>query len=145
MKGLFWLLLLRCIVGFGQIPQVPTKMQFADIELRFNKGARHKLQQEVNKLHKSKVYFQKYVDKADLHFPIIEKAFQEVGCPDDIKYLILQETGINATAVSSSNAVGYWQFKKATGQEVGLTIEGGIDERKNIYASVPGYSVHRME
>ena len=124
--------------SFGQNPQVPSKMQFADMQLTITKGARYKIQKEVDKLRRSNTYFQKYVNKADLHFPVIEQAFREEGCPDEIKYLILQETGINAVAVSSSNAVGYWQFKKETGIEQGLKISEGIDERKSIYASSHG-------
>lgn len=124
--------------AFAQNPQVPAKMQFADLQLTITKGARYKIQKEVDKLRRSETYFRKYVNKADLHFPVIEQAFKDEGCPDAIKYLILQETGINAVAVSSSNAVGYWQFKKETGIEQGLKISGGIDERKSIYASSHG-------
>jgi membrane-bound lytic murein transglycosylase D len=31
--------------------------------------------------------------------------------------------------------VGYWQFKKATAQEMGLTVDGSVDERKHIVAA----------
>ena len=120
---------------FGQTPQVPAKMRFAGLQLSITKGGRHKIQKEVDKLRRNDSYFRRYVKKADLHFPVIEKAFREEGCPDEIKYLIIQESGINSVAVSSSNAVGYWQFKKATGVEQGLKISGGIDERKNIKSS----------
>ena len=126
----------------AQIPQVPAKMKFANLNLKITKGAQYKIQKEVDKLHRSKTYFDIYVKKADLHFPVIEEEFRKLGCPEDIKYLILQETGINATAVSPSNAVGYWQFKKATGLEVGLTIIGGIDERKNIAAASRGCATY---
>lgn len=114
------------------IPQVPSKMKFADMELHITKSGKHKIQQEVNKLRKSEAYFRKYVERADLHFPVIEQAFKEERCPDEIKYLVIQESSIVPTAVSSSNAVGYWQFKAPTGVEQGLKISGGIDERKNI-------------
>ncbi len=126
----------------AQTPKVPAKMKFADLNLKITKGAQYKIQKEVDKLHRSKTYFDIYVKKADLHFPVIEEEFRKLGCPEDIKYLILQETGINATAVSTSNAVGYWQFKKATGLEVGLTISGGIDERKNIAAASTGCATY---
>lgn len=139
--GSLFILILSQTVWAG-IPQVPSKMRFANLNLVINKGAKYKIQKEVDKLHRSKTYFDKYVKKADLHFPIIEAEFDKLGCPEDIKYLILQETGINATAVSTSNAVGYWQFKKATGIEVGLTIASGIDERKNIAAASNGCATY---
>lgn len=113
-------------------PQVPSKINFGGLTLNINSSAKSKIQSDVDRIHKSPTYFKKMVKKANLYFPIIEKVFNEEGCPEEIKYLIIQESAINPDAVSSSNAVGYWQFKKATGQEVGLTIEGGIDERKNI-------------
>lgn len=45
------------------------------------------------------------------------------------------ESSLNPMAVSSSNAVGYWQFKKESGAELGLRIDDNIDERKNIVSS----------
>jgi len=130
---------------FAQTPQVPAKMKFADLQLTITKAARHKIQKEVDKLRKNNFYFQKYVEKADLYFPVIEEAFREEGCPDEIKYLMIQESGFNAVAVSSSNAVGYWQFKKATGIEVGLKIANGIDERKSIKSASHGAGIYMFK
>ena len=42
--------------------------------------------------------------------------------PNDLKFLALQESSLKSEAVSSSNAVGFWQFKKETGEEYGLVI-----------------------
>ncbi len=127
----------------AQVPQVPGTMEFAGMKLQITKAARKKIQEDVNRLHKSPKYFQAMVAKADLFFPVIEQVFKEEGFPDDIKYLCIQESAINPTAVSSSDAVGYWQFKKATAQEVGLRVDGGprsssIDERKNIVSASRG-------
>jgi membrane-bound lytic murein transglycosylase D len=57
------------------------------------------------------------------------------GCPKSFKFLALQESDLISDAVSTSNAVGYWQFKKATAQEMGLTVDGSVDERKHIVAA----------
>ena len=96
----------------GQVPVVPKSMSFADMELTISNGARAEIQKSVNSLHRSPAYFQGLVDQADLFFPIIEKEFEEFGCPNDIKYLCIQESGFKAEAVSSSNAVGYCSLKK---------------------------------
>lgn len=117
---------------FAQTPKVPSKIEFAGMDLNLNKSAQKKIQEEVNKLCKNPTYYQKYIDQADIYFPLIEKVFEEEKFPDEIKYLVIQESAFRSEAVSSSNAVGYWQFKKATGLEVGLRIKGKIDERKNI-------------
>ncbi|MCP4522499.1 MAG: LysM peptidoglycan-binding domain-containing protein [Cytophagales bacterium] len=124
------------VFAFGQVwakaPIVPETIRYADMTLKLNKSARKKVQESVNNLCKSPTHFQKYVDQADIFFPLIERVFKEQNFPDDIKYLIIQESAFRADAVSSSNAVGYWQFKKATGLEMDLIIKRGIDERKNI-------------
>lgn len=124
--------LLTSFMSLAQVPEVPHKLMFADMELVLTKGAREDIQKEVNRLHKSSAYFQRYVRLADLYFPLIDRVFQEENFPEDIKYLIIQESGFVPDAVSSSKAVGYWQFKEGTAQEMGLRVDRLIDERKNI-------------
>ncbi|MBS1542325.1 MAG: LysM peptidoglycan-binding domain-containing protein, partial [Bacteroidetes bacterium] len=50
----------------------------------------------------------------------------------DFKYLALQESALVPDAVSSSNAVGFWQFKDFTAKEMGLRVDEVVDERMNI-------------
>ena len=64
---------------------------------------------------------------------MIERILKEEEMPDDLKYLALQESALIPDAVSSSNAVGFWQFKKETAEDYGLTVNDKIDERKNMY------------
>ena len=137
-------LFLMAVIGqlLAQIPQVPSKIPFAGMSLELNKAAQKKVQEEVDKLCKNPTYFQKYVGLADIYFPVIENVFQEQKFPDEIKYLVIQESAFRSDAVSSSNAVGYWQFKKETGIEVGLKIEGDIDERKNIERASRGAAIY---
>ncbi len=120
---------------FAQAPQVPVKMDFAGIELHFNHSAQQKVQKYVNALRHSEAYFQAMVTQADIFFPVIERVFKEEGFPDDFKYLIIQESAFKPDAVSVSNAVGYWQFKKGTALDLKLRVDHIIDERKNIEAS----------
>lgn len=129
------LFLVGNVLAGKNIPKVPSTMVFAGIKLKINKSAQAKIQKHVNDLRYSDKYFQRLVDKADIYFPIIEKAFAEENFPDDIKYLIIQESAFQASAVSSSKAVGYWQFKAPTAREIGLRVDSKIDERKNIEAS----------
>ncbi len=122
---------------------VGKHIQFAGMTLHLNNHARGKIQAEVNKIRSSEKHFQAMVDKANIHFQIVEEVFRQENFPEDIKYLLIQETGFNADAVSSSNAVGYWQFKEGTAKEVGLKVDGGIDERKNLVAASRG-AAHYM-
>ena len=119
-------------------PKVPSVLYFADLKLHINATAQRKIQEDVDRLTRSQSHFNEYVKKADIYFPLIEQAFEAKGVPTDFKYLVIQESAMNAEAVSSSKAVGYWQFKAGTAIEVGMTVGNGIDERKNIIASSLG-------
>jgi len=131
----FWL------VGFGvfaQTPRVPSKMEFAGIQLKISEGARKEMQEKVNMLTRSQKHFMIMANRSASYFPIVEQIFEEEGLPDDFKYLAIQESGYISDVVSTSNAVGYWQFKKATAQEVGLRVDSKVDERLNIVSASRG-------
>jgi membrane-bound lytic murein transglycosylase D len=55
-----------------------------------------------------------------------------------LKYLVLQESALISNAVSTSNAVGYWQFKAETAVQMGLLVNNRVDERMNIVAASKG-------
>lgn len=130
--------LLICLLSYAQGQKVPSRMTFADLKLKITESGRKVLQKEVDAITQSPKYFNVKVEKANIYFPMIERAYQEEGVPDDFKYLALQESALIPDAVSSSNAVGYWQFKDFTAIEVGMRVDKHIDERKNIYASSRG-------
>ncbi len=136
------LLLLCLMLGVAAFaadsPTVPNSIQFADLSLKLSDKARKKIQIEVDALTRSPKYFQIKVDRLQIYFPIIEEIFREEGLPEDFKYLVLQESALISDAVSSSNAVGFWQFKKAAATEVGLRVDRQVDERLNIVASTRG-------
>lgn len=118
--------------------EVPSVIQFADMQLELTAEARKKIQTDVDALTRYEKYFNAKVEKVDAYLPLIEQVLREENVPDDIKYLVIQESALVGDAVSSSNAVGYWQFKAATGREVGLTINNEVDERMNIINATHG-------
>ncbi len=124
----------------AQGPVVPTHLEFAGMELRLNESLRKEIQTEVDALMRSEKYFNIKLERAKQYFPIIEKIFKEENIPDDIKYLVIQESALISDAVSSSDAVGFWQFKEASGKEVGLRIDRQVDERLNIVSATRGAS-----
>ncbi len=137
------LILLFLVLGsqfslLAQGPRVPSEMVFADINLKLTEAARKEIQTHVDALYRSEKYFQIKLDRVNLYFPIIEQIFREENLPADFKYLVIQESALISDAVSSSNAVGFWQFKKSSGEEVGLRIDNVIDERINIVSSTRG-------
>lgn len=119
----------------AQKVEVPSKMEVAGITLIIRDDARREIQQDVDALTASTRHHQIKAERAKTYFPIIEKIFREEGVPDDFKYLVLQESALISDAVSSSNAVGFWQFKDFTAMEMGLRVDREIDERMNIVAS----------
>jgi membrane-bound lytic murein transglycosylase D len=119
-------------------PTVPNSIEFAGLNLKLSDRARKKIQSEVDALTRNPKYFQIKVDRLQIYFPIIERIFKEEGLPEDFKFLVLQESALISDAVSSSNAVGFWQFKRDAALEVGLRIDKNIDERLNIVSSTKG-------
>lgn len=126
----------------AQTPQVPSTIQFADITLRLNEQARREIQLDVDALYRNPTYFQIKLDRVNLYMPIIERVLMEQGVPLDLKYLVIQESSLISDAVSTSNAVGFWQFKKGTAEEVFMRVDNHIDERKNIVASTKGAALY---
>lgn len=129
---------LTCSESFGQVPQVPKEIIFADLTFRLNEQARRDIQLDVDALHKNQYYFNIKLDRVNLYMPLIERELQNAGVPLDLKYLVIQESSLISDAVSTSDAVGFWQFKKSTAEEVFLRVDNQIDERKNIVSSTQG-------
>ncbi len=122
----------------AQQVKVPSKMEFAGIKLRILEDAREEIQKDVDALTASPKYYEIKAERARTYFPIIERIFKEENLPEDFKYLCLQESALIADAVSTSNAVGYWQFKDFTAVEVGMRVDKTVDERMNIVSSTRG-------
>lgn len=134
-----FLLLLFTVSGIhAQKVEVPSSIRFADMQLDLSATARKKIQTDVDALLRSEKYFLLKLKKVDLHFPLIEQVLKEENVPDDMKYLVIQESALVGDAVSTSNAIGYWQFKEAAAREVGLAINHAVDERMNIITATRG-------
>lgn len=119
----------------AQSNQVPETVEFAGINIIISKEAQILIQNDIKTLTSNKTYLNAKLDRVALYFPIIETMLATEGIPDDFKYLAVQESALLPDAISKSNAVGFWQFKRETAQEFGLRVDDQIDERKNIHAS----------
>ncbi len=117
---------------------VPEVVDFANMRLELTNEARKKIQTDVDALTRYEKYYNAKAERINAYFPLIEAVLREEGVPDDIKYLVIQESALVGDAVSSSQAVGYWQFKEGTAQEVGLLVNGAVDERMNIITATRG-------
>lgn len=139
--ALLTLLLLPLLV-LAQGVTVPKNIYFADIHLNISDGAQAEIQKKVDALHRNQTYFKIKVDLADAYFPVIERVFKEEGVPDDFKYLALQESGLIGDAISTSNAVGYWQFKREAALDFNLRMDKVVDERRHIIEASRGAALY---
>ncbi|MBE9585323.1 LysM peptidoglycan-binding domain-containing protein [Mucilaginibacter sp. JRF] len=71
------------------------------------------------------------IGKSQYYFPIYEKAFRDMGVPEEIKYLSIVESELNPNAVSRVGATGPWQFMFATARLYGLSMDNYVDDRKD--------------
>src|SRR6478609_5553046 len=72
--------------------------------------------------------------RANRFFPTIERILKRNGIPEDFKYVVVAESGLQNVS-SSAGAVGYWQFLDKTGKMYGLEINEEVDERYHIEKS----------
>lgn len=118
--------------------EVPSTLAYCGMELSIDESARATILETITKLKRSPIYFQSLVDRANIYFPFIEEAFSLRAVPEDLKYIVIMESAFVGDAVSSSNAVGFWQFKEESARESGLRIDQYVDERKHIFMSSLG-------
>lgn len=136
---LLWLLPL---LVSAQSVTVPSELAFGGMRLRLTPRGREAVQQKVDALRRYQPSFQARVDLADAYFPLIDRTFQAEGIPLDFRYLALQESGLQGQAQSIHDAVGYWQFKRESATELGVQVDGTVDERKHIVASSRGAAAY---
>lgn len=129
------ILLLTSNALFAQAPEIPSSVSFGGITVKFDRSAQDIIEDDVKSLMSNKKFWEEKMDRAIMHFPIVEGILMDEEVPIDFKYLAVQESSFRPDVVSSSNAVGYWQFKPETARELNLRVDNDIDERKNISSS----------
>lgn len=72
---------------------------------------------------------------SEYYFPIFEDKLCKYDLPDELKYLAVIESALNANARSRVGAAGLWQFMPATGRGYGLEVNSLVDERLDPYKS----------
>ena len=81
------------IESFSQnSPRVPERIRIDNMVLNISDDVIPIIQNEVDALHINDKYFQIFVDRINIYFPVIERILKEEEMPDDLKYLALQES-----------------------------------------------------
>jgi hypothetical protein len=70
-----------------------------------------------------------WLKRSGKYFPELENVLKEKGMPQDLKYVLVAESGLLTHSYSSKGAGGHWQFIQPTGERYGLKKQEGIDER----------------
>jgi hypothetical protein len=76
------------------------------------------------------------------YFSHIEKRLNELGLPDDLKYLTIAESSLRPYAISSTGASGIWQFIPSTGEKYGMRKNRAFDERFDFFKATEGALVY---
>ena len=84
------------------------------------------------------------IKRAYKYFPMIEPILAQNGIPDDMKYLVLAESGLQ-NVVSPAGASGYWQILEGTAKNYGLEISAEVDERYHIEKSTQAACLYFKE
>ncbi len=84
---------------------------------------------------RGKNFFRDWLEKSNKYMPTIQGQLKAAGLPTDLAYMVMIESGFSATAVSSSQAVGPWQFIGSTGKNYGLKQTHWLDERRDLNKS----------
>ena len=105
---------------------------FFDIPVTYNKEVQSWIKYYQTT---GKEWLRNRLERSDIYLPMMKKALEQKGLPQDLAYISMIESGFSAHAVSTADAVGYWQFIESTARRYNLQIEWWIDERQDFMKS----------
>lgn len=73
--------------------------------------------------------------RAAVFFPVIDPILRKFDIPADFRYIPLAESALVNDCVSPKGASGYWQMMPQTARDLGLVVNGDIDERYDLAKS----------
>lgn len=114
---------------------IPDRLVFAGEPVPFSD---FDIQERFDREILTNVYWQSQtllmIKRAHKFFPTIEPILAKNGIPDDMKYIVLAESGLQ-NLVSPAGAAGYWQMLDGTAKNYGLEITPEVDERYHLEKS----------
>ncbi|OFY72059.1 MAG: hypothetical protein A3G23_06745 [Bacteroidetes bacterium RIFCSPLOWO2_12_FULL_37_12] len=139
-----WLKDIECEEYYAEPPrlevtQVSTEEVnriFSSFNMTFSMTYNRHVQNHIDYFTKKDPYYIKLMLTREYKYlKIFEDALKEYDMPDELKYLVIVESGISPTAISRSGAGGLWQFIPSTGKLFGLNITEFVYERMDPYKS----------
>ena len=114
-------------------PEMPISMVFCGDTVDFDRiDMAERLDRELTTTIYNHTATSLIIKRANRYFPTLIKILRENDVPEDIVYLAVTESSLDATAVSPAKAAGMWQFMPETGKEYGLEVNEYVDERFNV-------------
>ncbi|MGN5955020.1 LysM peptidoglycan-binding domain-containing protein [Sphingobacterium lactis] len=113
------------------------------VPLEYNGRVKAYLDKYISRNYKP--YMEKLLGLGDYYFPIYEQIFAEQGIPEEVKYLSVVESSLNPHTLSTSGALGPWQFIYGTAKLYHLSMDGTYDERKDVYSSTYAVTTYLKE
>lgn len=110
-----------------------TKVLSKTIPLDYNDQVKFYIDKYISSNYRP--YMNKMLGLSTHYFPIYESVFDEVGIPEEVKFLSLVESSLDPHLVSKSGAVGPWQFMYIAAKEFNLEMSSYMDERKDVYSA----------
>jgi membrane-bound lytic murein transglycosylase D len=80
---------------------------------------------------RSKERITERLERGTRYEPMIRAKLKAGGLPEDMYYLALVESGFDPHAYSRAAAVGMWQFMTSTARDMGMRVDGWVDERRD--------------
>ena len=72
-----------------------------------------------------------YLERSRRYMSLMRSVLKKAGLPEKLVYVAMIESGFSPVARSRAQAVGYWQFIRATGRRYGLKVDQFVDERRD--------------
>ena len=82
-----------------------------------------------------KKWFKRWLERSHAYLPLMQGLLRNKDMPQDLAFIAMIESGFSPHAVSSAEAVGYWQFIAPTAARYGLRVNWWIDERRDFFKS----------
>lgn len=76
-------------------------------------------------------WFRTWLERSHAYMPAMQKVLSQTGLPQDLAYVAMIESGFSPHAISTAEAVGYWQFITPTANRYGLRTTWWLDERRD--------------
>ncbi|QEC58090.1 lytic transglycosylase domain-containing protein [Flavisolibacter ginsenosidimutans] len=117
-------------LGFKDLFEQGTEsdFQFAKLNPRAVSFVQDYMEEEGENLARLKITGKRY-------FTIIESALEKRNLPTELKYLAVIESELKPGATSVKGAGGPWQLMPETARDLGLRVNGRVDERRDYFKS----------